>query len=148
MRLEKTFHLSADREARIVVKGQLIKGRREIIIDYEFLIREKLDTDFRPPIGINHPQYWKLKNASSQKSQLLQLAYSGISRKQLKDATKEFKRNIGGDFLFRYQERDRGTYQVPQGHPRQRIKPKNAVGCLAGVVGNGVKMYATGLRIL
>lgn len=103
MILEKTFYLSADREARIIVKGQLIKGRKEVIIDYEFLIREKLDTDFRSPIGSNHPQYWKLKNASSQKSQLLQLAYSGISRKQLKDATKEFKRNVGSEFTFRYQ---------------------------------------------
>jgi len=42
-----------------------IRQDREIcrtFIDYEFLIRDKQDTDFREPIELNHPQYWKLKN--------------------------------------------------------------------------------------
>lgn len=91
------------REAKIVVKGQLVRGRNEIIIDYEFLIREKHDTGFREPIGPNHPQYWKLKKSTPERSQLLQLEYSGISRKQIKEATREFKLLAGPGYNFRYQ---------------------------------------------
>ncbi|WP_353719769.1 hypothetical protein [Dyadobacter sp. 676] len=103
MILEKTFHLSVGREARIVVKGQVARNRSEIIIDYEFLIREKHDADFRAPIGPNHPQYWKLKKSTPEKAQLLQLEYSGISRKQLREVTREFKRLAGPGYTFRYQ---------------------------------------------
>ncbi len=103
MILEKTFHLSVGREAKIVVRGQVARSRKEIIIDYEFLIREKHDTDFREPIGSNHPQYWKLKKSTPERSQLLQLEYSGISRKQIKEATREFKRLAGPGYTFRYQ---------------------------------------------
>lgn len=103
MILEKIFYLSVGREAKIVVKGQVGRNRGEMIIDYEFLIRERLDTDFRPPIGPNHPQYWKLKKSTAEKSQLLQLEYSGISRKQLKEVTQEFKRLVGPGYLFRFQ---------------------------------------------
>ncbi|MGV3601007.1 MAG: hypothetical protein ACO1N1_07365 [Dyadobacter fermentans] len=103
MVLEKIFHLSVGREAKIVVKGQVARSRSEIVIDYEFLIREKHDTDFREPIGPNHPQYWKLKKSTPERSQLLQLEYSGISRKQLKEVTREFKRLAGPGYTFRYQ---------------------------------------------
>lgn len=103
MVLEKIFHLSVGREAKIVVKGQVARSRSEIVIDYEFLIREKHDTDFREPIGPNHPQYWKLKKSTPERSQLLQLEYSGISRKQLKEVTREFKRLAGAGYTFRYQ---------------------------------------------
>jgi hypothetical protein len=103
MILEKTFHLSVGREAKIVVRGQVARNRSEIVIDYEFLIREKHDTDFREPIGPNHPQYWKLKKSTPERSQLLQLEYSGISRKQIKEATREFKRLVGPGYTFRYQ---------------------------------------------
>ncbi|ACT92247.1 hypothetical protein [Dyadobacter fermentans] len=103
MVLEKIFHLSVGREAKIVVKGQVARSRSEIVIDYEFLIREKHDIDFREPIGPNHPQYWKLKKSTPERSQLLQLEYSGISRKQLKEVTREFKRLAGAGYTFRYQ---------------------------------------------
>lgn len=103
MVLEKIFHLSIGREAKIVVKGQVARSRSEIVIDYEFLIREKHDVDFREPIGPNHPQFWKLKKSTPERSQLLQLEYSGISRKQLKEVTREFKRLAGPGYTFRYQ---------------------------------------------
>ena len=103
MLLEKTFHLSVGREAKIIVRGQLARNRNEITIDYEFLIREKHDTDFREPIGPNHPQYWKLKKSTQERSQLLQLEYSGISRKQIREVTREFKRLAGPGYIFRYQ---------------------------------------------
>ncbi len=103
MILEKTFHLSVGREARIIARGQVARNRSEIIIEYEFLIRDKHDTDFREPIGPNHPQYWKLKKSTPERAQLLQLEYSGISRKQIREVTREFKRAAGAGYTFRYQ---------------------------------------------
>ncbi|WP_342086406.1 hypothetical protein [Dyadobacter sp. OTU695] len=34
---------------------------------------------------------------------MLQLEYGGISRKQIKEATREFKRAVGPGYTFRYQ---------------------------------------------
>ena len=79
------------------------KVKDEIIIEYDFLIRYKHDTDFREPIGPNHPQYWKLKKSTPERAQLLQLEYSGISRKQIREVTREFKRAAGTGYTFRYQ---------------------------------------------
>lgn len=95
MVLEKAFYVGGDRIAKITVRGKFTAGRDEIVLEFEFLIKEKNDTDFRQPIGENHPQYWKLKKSSSGRSQLLQLEYSGISRKQLREAISAFKVQVG-----------------------------------------------------
>jgi hypothetical protein len=53
-----------------------IRQDREIcrtFIDCKFLIREKQATDFREPIGPNHPQHWKLKKSTIERSQLREL---------------------------------------------------------------------------
>lgn len=103
MKLEKAFYVSGDRVAKIVVHGRLSRNGREMTIDFDFFIKEKNDIDFRPPIGENHPQYWKLKNSDSNRSQLLQLEYSGISRKQLREAIRAFKLQAGPGVIFRYE---------------------------------------------
>ena len=100
MNLEKVFYLSVGRLARIVVHGRPGKRSNELLIDLEFSIKDNHDTSFRPPIGVNHPQYWKLKNADPAKSQKLQLEYSGISRKQLKEAIQEFQAKVGPGYTF------------------------------------------------
>ena len=97
---EKTFDLAIDREAKIIVKGSLANNSKQVTIDFEFLIKDKNDKYFRSPIGINHPQYWKLKKFSPEKAQLLQLEYSGISRKQLNIALREFKQLVGHGYVF------------------------------------------------
>ena len=97
---EKTFNLAVDREAKIVVKGNASNNSRQVNIDFEFLIKEKHDKTFRSPIGIDHPKYWKLQRLSPEKSQLLQLVYSGISRKHLDEAIKEFKLFFGTGYIF------------------------------------------------
>jgi hypothetical protein len=99
MNHEKIFNLAIDREAKVIVKGTL-NGSRQIVIDFEFLIKEKNDVYFRPPIGMNHPQYWKLQKLSPERAQLLQLEYSGLSKKQLNLAIKEFKQMIGLGYVF------------------------------------------------
>lgn len=96
---EKIFKLTVDREAKIVVKGNLISSG-QIVIDYDFLVKEKNDHTFRAPIGVDHPKYWKLKRLSNEKAILLQLVYSGLSKKQLNAALKEFKEKAGDHYIF------------------------------------------------
>lgn len=103
MILEKAFYVGGDRVAKIIVRGKFTRSRSEIALDFEFLIKEKNDTDFRQPIGENHPQYWKLKKSDSGRSQLLQLEYSGISRKQLREAISAFKVQAGTGIELTYQ---------------------------------------------
>lgn len=97
---EKTFNLAIDREAKIIVQGNIPASSRLINIDFEFLIKDKNDPYFRAPIGIYHPQYWKLKKLNPERSQMLQLEYSGLSRKQLNVAIKEFKQVVGPGYAF------------------------------------------------
>lgn len=98
---EKTFSLAADREAKIILKGNAEDHAGQVNIDFEFLIKEKHDKSFRLPIGIDHPKYWKLKRLTPEKSQLLQLVYSGISRKHLDEAIREFKQFFGAGYVFK-----------------------------------------------
>ena len=95
MLLEKTFKLAENRDARIVIRGQHVRNSNTINIDFEFLIRDSNETHYRAPIGINHPQFWKLKKSPYEKSQLLQLEYSGISRRQVRTAIDEFEALFG-----------------------------------------------------
>ena len=97
---EITFNLATDREAKIIVEGNFPNSSNQITMNFQFLIKDKNDTYFRAPIGIYHPQYWKLKKLTPEKSQMLQLEYSGISRKQLNVAIREFKQLIGPGYIF------------------------------------------------
>jgi hypothetical protein len=99
---EKIFSLSIARDAKIVVKADIRKRKREINVDLDFLIRDTHEGIFHLPIGINHPRYWKLKKVPDQKSRQMQMEYSGISRKQLLLVMEEFKGLVGDDFTIRY----------------------------------------------
>lgn len=100
MKHEKIFKLAVGREAKIIVKGHPSMGINEVTYELEFLIRDN-ESDFRSPIGPNHPQYWKMQKYSSEKSRFLQLEYSGLSRKQLKEAINEFKDLFEAGYTFR-----------------------------------------------
>ncbi|TDE11282.1 hypothetical protein [Dyadobacter psychrotolerans] len=95
MLLEKIFKLAENREAKIVIRGQHLRNSNTIDIDFEFLIKDSNETNYRPPIGLNHPQFWKLKKSTQEKSQLLQLEYSGVSRRQVRAAIDEFEQVFG-----------------------------------------------------
>ena len=97
---EKIFRLTLTREVKVIVKGHLQKNSNTIGIEFEFMIKENADTSFRPAIGREHPQYWKLKKYTPERSQLLQLEYCGISRKQLKTAVEEFQKMMGPGFSY------------------------------------------------
>ena len=97
---EKIFNLAVDREAKVILRGGMPNMSGQITVDFEFLIKEKNDRYFRAPIGVNHPQYWKLKRLSPERAQLLQLEYSGLSKKQLNISIKEFKQLAGLGYVF------------------------------------------------
>jgi hypothetical protein len=97
---ERIFRLAVGREAKIIVKGHPSKITNEVTFDLEFLIRDN-ESDFRPPIGSNHPQYWKLKKYTPEKSRFLQLEYSGVSRKQLRETIDEFKSLFEPGYTFK-----------------------------------------------
>ncbi|MEO6687439.1 MAG: hypothetical protein ABIN24_15810 [Dyadobacter sp.] len=92
---EKSFILTVGREAKIILKADFQKGSNDVTIDFEFLLKDANENTFHDPITSNHPQYWKLKKSSPEKAQLLQMEYSGVSRKQLNSAISEFKKRIG-----------------------------------------------------
>ena len=91
---EKIFNLAVDREAQIIVKGSTPNNSRQINIDFEFLIKDKNERYFRSPIGINHPQYWKMKRSTPQQAKLLLMEYSGVSQRQVNQALTEFNRIV------------------------------------------------------
>lgn len=99
---EKTFILAVGREAKIILHGKIQRNGKEIEVGFEFLIKDSHDQYFHSPIGINHPQYWKLKKSTQEKAQLLQMEYSGVSRKQLNEAIREFRHFIGPGFNLKY----------------------------------------------
>lgn len=91
MKLEKTYVLSTGRAVKITTKPALPKEKPYNKIDLEVLIKEPKEEDFRPPIGKTHPQYWKLKKLSVEESKLIEIQYSGLSDKQIRNALREFE---------------------------------------------------------
>ena len=97
---EKVIKLAVNREVKIVVNGQNLNREKQITIELDFFIKDGSSELFHPLIGTDHPQYWKFKNYSSEKSQFLQFEYSGVSRNQLNDAIDAFRRQFGADYSF------------------------------------------------
>jgi len=88
---EKIFQLKSGREVKVIVKGYFLHDNPQRSTEYEILIREPKEKYFRTPIGINHPQFWKLKRLAPQQAKLLVLEYSGITQRQVNQAVNEFK---------------------------------------------------------
>jgi hypothetical protein len=89
---EKIFQLKGGREVKVIVKGFFLNDSPELSTEYEILIKEPKEKFFRSPIGINHPQYWKMKRSSTQQAKSLILEYSGVSQRQVNQAVSEFNK--------------------------------------------------------
>jgi hypothetical protein len=89
---EKIFQLKSGREVKVVVKGYFLHDNPQLSTEYEILIKEPKEKYFRTPIGIDHPQYWKMKRSSVQQAKLIMLEYSGISQRQINQVVTEFNR--------------------------------------------------------
>ena len=102
MYYEKIYHLTVSRQAKIIIRGTVLKKSNEVFITFEFLVKDSGENTFHAAIGQDHPKYWKLQGMSPEKAQLLQMEYSGISRKQLYAAMKEYKELVGPGFDVTY----------------------------------------------
>ena len=63
---EKIFQLKSGREVKVIVKGFHLHDNPQFSTDCEILIKDPKEKYFRTPIGINHPQYWKMKRSTPQ----------------------------------------------------------------------------------
>jgi len=97
---EKTFLHVTGRIIKVIIKGYISPEESTIRTELEVLIKEPKETYFHPPIGLTHPQFWKLKKLDKEQAALLQRAYSGLSDKQLNSAMKEFHEIAQSSVLF------------------------------------------------
>lgn len=97
---EKTFLLETGRAVKVIIRGYSSVMESEISTKLEVLIKDPKEAYFHLPIGITHPQFWKLKRMGQEQAQLLQIAYSGISQKQINKAMKEFRQVATSSVLF------------------------------------------------
>ncbi|TLU98927.1 hypothetical protein [Dyadobacter luticola] len=91
---EKIFQLKSGREAKVIVKALYLHDNPQFNTEYEILIKEPKEKYFRTPIGVNHPQYWKMKRSSASQARMLLMEYSGVSQRQVNQALSEFNRII------------------------------------------------------
>lgn len=91
---EKTFTLETGRSVKVIAKALRIDDQAQIETQIEVLIKEPKEEDFRLPIGATHPKYWKLKRLDSRQTRILQIAYSGVTEKQIRKTVKEFEARI------------------------------------------------------
>ncbi|OJV12905.1 MAG: hypothetical protein BGO21_04020 [Dyadobacter sp. 50-39] len=87
---EKIFVLETGRAVKVKVEGVLASDLSKVSIQVDVLIKDPKEEEFRPPIGLTHPKYWKLKNLEPEKAGLLQIQYSGVHRKQIRKTIREF----------------------------------------------------------
>lgn len=87
---EKVFILETGRAVKVSVEGVLAEDLSKVSIQVDVLIKDPKDEEFRPPIGLTHPKYWKLKGLDPEKASALQIQYSGVHRKQIRKTIREF----------------------------------------------------------
>jgi hypothetical protein len=87
---EKIFVLETGRTVKVVVEGVLASDLSKVSIQVDVLIKDPKDEEFRAPIGLTHPKYWKLRGADREKASSLQIQYSGITSKHIRKAVREF----------------------------------------------------------
>ena len=97
---EKTFLLPSGRSAKVIVKGFFSPEESAIRKELDVLIKDNREEYFHAPIGLTHPQYWKLKKLDKEQARQLQIKYSGVSDKQLNKALKEFEEVAHSSVLF------------------------------------------------
>ncbi|WP_353720484.1 hypothetical protein [Dyadobacter sp. 676] len=87
---EKIFVLETGRAVKVMVEGVLADDLSKVSIQVDVLIKDPKDEEFKPPIGLAHPKYWKLKSLDPAKARELQIQYSGAHRKHIRKTIREF----------------------------------------------------------
>jgi hypothetical protein len=88
---EKIFILETGRKVRLITNGTLDDNLSKVVIEMNVSIKDYFDNDFRLPIDIRHPKYWKLKKLNPLQARMQQLKCSGLLKKHIKQALKEFE---------------------------------------------------------
>jgi len=97
---EKIFTHATGREIKIIIKGFISPEESAIRTELEVLIKEPREEYFHAPIGLTHPQFWKLKRLDKEQAKQLQKSYSGVSDKQINNVLKEFDEIAHSSVLF------------------------------------------------
>lgn len=92
MKLEKTLMLDSGRLVKISKVSTSVTPAAGVEFDVQ--IKDPREEHFHPPIGVSHPKYWKLKKMGPSESRSLQLAYSGLSAKQLRKVAHELEQEF------------------------------------------------------
>lgn len=92
MNFEKTLVLQTGWSVKVIVAMQ----RSEDVYNtaLEVLIKEPWETVYHLPIENSHPKYWKLQSMDRDKSRKLQIAYSGLSDKDIRKAIKDLEKQL------------------------------------------------------
>ena len=88
---EKTYVLTTGRSVKVITQGTIPVDQSDIEIELAVLVKEPKEESFHPPIGLTHPKYWKLKRLNPEESRMIEIQYSGLSDKQIRNAVKEFR---------------------------------------------------------
>ena len=92
--VENTILLKTGRTVKLTAKRKCSPNFPELDLDLEVLVKDPYEKDFRPPILITHPKYYKLKSLPPNQQILIQIRNSGLDSKQIKRALKELKQDI------------------------------------------------------
>ena len=88
---EKTWLLSSGRSVKITTPLNTSSKTYAEDISFDVTIKDALETHYHPPIEESHPRYWKLQRIGPAQQPILQLQYSGLSKRQIKDAISSLK---------------------------------------------------------
>lgn len=97
---EKSFLLRTGRIIKLIVRGYFIPTESGISTHLEVLIKDPKEEYFHAPIGMTHPQFWKLKRLNPEQAQSLQIAYSGVSEKHINKIMREFENIAASSVVF------------------------------------------------
>jgi len=100
MKHERIFVLQSGRAAKVIITGILASDLSKVSIDIDVLVKDPKEEEFRAPIGISHPKYWKLQRLTDELARKLQIQYSGISEKQIRKAVKEFEKMLDQEVSY------------------------------------------------
>ncbi|MEO6285367.1 MAG: hypothetical protein ABIN80_09415 [Dyadobacter sp.] len=87
---EKVVLLRTGKMVKIVSRQLQDNDLHKTDNQVDVLVREQDQENFRPFLSISHPKYWKFINLNPRQSIILQLKYSGLSKKEIALVIEEF----------------------------------------------------------
>ena len=92
--VEKTIVLSTGRIVRMTAKKMESLNYLHPGLELDVTIKEAREDNFHPPIETKHPKYWKFRTMDSDRQLLLKIQYSGLNKRQTKQAIQELQQKL------------------------------------------------------